>query len=95
MKKIKCLVLICALFTITSCSVYKSSGRKSFEGDSSGKISHVASSSEKNARHQENLTDDTCWTQPSNEPLWQIDDSAPMTVTKISDDEVQICTSQP
>jgi hypothetical protein len=86
-----------AALICSACSVYKSTGRKSFESKASGQISAasgagVESLKTESAEHEEN---ETCWSQLASEPLWEIDDHTPLIVTKLNDDEIQVCLQAP
>ena len=78
--------LIALIPFLSSCSVYTSTGRKGFESKAAQNNVHV-SNARTSATEQE-----TCWEQPSNEPLWNLEESATMSVTKINEDEIQVCT---
>ncbi|MGZ5279841.1 MAG: hypothetical protein ACXWC9_07865 [Pseudobdellovibrionaceae bacterium] len=71
-----------------ACSVYKSTGRKSFEDKSAGNIR--TSSLSLKIEGKEELAD-TCWNQPSADPLWHIDSNQPLTVSSLNNEEIQVC----
>jgi len=71
-----------------ACSVYKSTGRKSFEDKAAGNI-RTSSLSQK-IEGKEELSD-TCWNQPAADPLWHIDSNQPLTVSSLNNEEIQVC----
>lgn len=86
------LFLISLTFIISSCSVYRSTGRKSFETKASQ--NNVTTSAA--PLHAEDLdAEDLCWTQPSNEPIWNLEhtnsNENSLIVTKLNQEEIQVC----
>jgi hypothetical protein len=83
-------ILVLFLFWLSACSVYKSSGRKSFESKAPDNVQRLSASSLKS----EALTDenaDTCWNQPASEPLWHIDPNSTLNVSPLNNEEIQVC----
>jgi hypothetical protein len=80
MNSLKFFVLLTLFLGLTGCSVYKSAGRKSFEGRAPEAVRSLQS-------------EDLCWSQLATEPLWDINDEQILTVTKLGDDQIQVCTS--
>jgi hypothetical protein len=80
------------LVFVTACSVYKSSGRNSFESKTPGNLrtSSLASGA---ALEDEGVSAhaDTCWNQPSQEPLWHIDPNVSLSVSPLNNEEIQVC----
>jgi hypothetical protein len=74
--------------------VYKSTGRKSFESKSSGNLTTgVSAQSDENPNWNsgDSSENETCWNQPSSDPLWHIEAEHSLRVQKITDDEIQVC----
>lgn len=88
-------ILLSSAMITSSCSVYKSTGRKSFESKSSGNLTTGVSTQQNDENSNWNSgdasEDETCWNQPSSDPLWHIDAEHSLTVQKITDDEIQVC----
>ncbi len=90
-------IIIISSCLLTSCSVYKSSGRSSFEDKSSTNLPAVSTQAVAENENQwsadEESTEDSddCWNQPVQDPLWQVADSETMTVKKINSQQIQVC----
>ncbi len=94
-------IIIISSCLLTSCSVYKSSGRSSFEDKSSTNLPAVSTQAVAENENQwsadeestkDNTEDsDDCWNQPEQDPLWQVADSDTMTVKKINSQQIQVC----
>jgi hypothetical protein len=76
---------------LTSCSVYKSSGRKSFESKAPDNIRTSSLNAALKTETAEQDRSDTCWSQPANEPLWHIDSNFPLSVSPLNNEEIQVC----
>ncbi|PIS09720.1 MAG: hypothetical protein COT73_13095 [Bdellovibrio sp. CG10_big_fil_rev_8_21_14_0_10_47_8] len=74
-------VLFISIPLLLSCSVYQSAGRKTFENKSSDYRVQAVS-----------VDQATCWTQPANDPLWNVDLSEQLTVTRWDENEIRVCT---
>lgn len=86
-----------AALICSACSVYKSTGRKSFESKASGQTSAASNAGVETPQTEFTKSDEkeTCWSQLASEPLWEIDDHTPLIVTKLNDDEIQVCLQAP
>jgi hypothetical protein len=84
MNSLKFFVLPCLFLGLVGCSVYKSAGRKSFESRAPDAV-----------RNQQSFTSEAenemCWNQPAAEPLWEINSDQNLVVTKLGDDQIQVC----
>ena len=83
-------VFLTSLLVFSGCSVYKSSGRKSFESKASGNLQSGIQTSD-----QALLDSNVCWNQPASDPLWHVDAESHLIVSKLSDDEIQVCLQAP
>lgn len=72
---------------ISSCSVYKSNGRKGFEDSAPNKVDRSASLSVPEKSEPQSL----CWTQNASEPLWTQDIGTPLTVHWIDSETIEVC----
>ncbi|MEZ0391526.1 MAG: hypothetical protein ACAH59_04880 [Pseudobdellovibrionaceae bacterium] len=72
---------------LTACSVYESTGRKSFESNAPGQLENASTG----VQTKSAPTSETCWNQPANEALWYIDQVSPLTIDKINEEEIQVC----
>lgn len=82
-------ILFLFLQGLSSCSVYRSTGRKNFESKAPQNNVKVSS---RPAPAAMAALESICWDQPANEPLWGLVESTTMSVTKINEDEIQVCT---
>jgi hypothetical protein len=80
---------IISLIFLAACSVYESSGRKSFESNAPDNIQRASSSAVDENSEADALQ--TCWTQPKQEPLWHVADNSLLTVREINPEEIQVC----
>jgi hypothetical protein len=84
MNPLKIFAFLCLFCSLVGCSVYKSAGRKSFESRAPDAV-----------RNQQSFTtqteDEMCWNQPAAEPLWEINSNQNLVVTKLGDDQIQVC----
>ena len=88
-------IFIVAIFMSTGCSVYKSSGRKSFEGKSAGNTrGGVVTQNQEFENSSEADVASTCWNRPAKEALWHIDTQYSLNVSPVSDDEIQVCIQE-
>lgn len=75
---------------LSACSVYKSKGRDSFENRAPQNTSTALTV----------MKNETCWNQPADEPLWNMDNEAnigehdanDLMVKRLSINEIQVCT---
>jgi len=79
------ILFIFILMGLTACSVYQSSGRKSFESKAPDQIQRASSIDHSTEKIE------TCWSQPASEPLWHVDTKSALTVTQLEEDEIQVC----
>lgn len=87
------------LFLISSaCSVYRSTGRESFENKAPASV-NATSISATEANTYNMIEKETCWTQPSTDPLWNFDSnqgigekfSNELSVIRLNDREIEVC----
>lgn len=87
--------------TLAACSVYKNSGRNQFEDRAPNSINSVSASSSGQSSYDTDVEDEqTCWSQPATDPLWDLDIKTgfgekfenELTVKRISNSEIQVCT---
>lgn len=90
-------IIIFTSYLLTSCSVYKSTGRSSFEDKSTTNLPAVSTQAVHDNENQWSADDDSnqddndCWSQPAQDPLWQVSDSETMSVKKINSQQIQVC----
>ncbi len=74
----------------SACSVYRSTGRESFENKAPASVGATSISATEN---------ETCWTQPSTDPLWNFDSnqglgekfSNELSVIRLNEREIEVC----
>lgn len=79
---------------ISGCSFYSSNGRKTFEDRSKGNLisTNVGQSTSIDSDSGSDAMADTCWTQPSLDPLWETPkDQEVLRVEKINSDVLEVC----
>jgi len=86
---------------ISACSVYKSNGRSQFESDSKGNLvkTNVGRSQSPPRNPVSVQTDptlqpeqeDTCWTQPLHEPLWDLPENQELRVHSLNSELIEVC----
>jgi hypothetical protein len=77
---------------VTACSVYKSTGRKNFESKTPGNLRSTSlEASQSLAGESVSENADTCWSQPSTDPLWHIDPNVSLSVSPLNNEEIQVC----
>ena len=82
-------VLVAAFMALVSgCSVYKSSGRDSFESRAPGQPPNKTHSA---SIFENEKTEDTCWTQPSRDPLWDLPENSEVRVHALSNELIEVC----
>jgi hypothetical protein len=86
-------LFLCSAFLFSGCSVYKSSGRKTFENKAPSNLRAASlEPTDKNSFSDEGL----CWEQPSDDPLWHVDAQSFLIVKKSNNDEmIQVCFQAP
>jgi hypothetical protein len=94
--------LLISLFFLAGCSVYKSTGRKNFETKAPGNVQMASAIRSATTDPTDSLSQPldetetmdektTCWNQPINDPLWQVEPNTLLTVMAVSEDEIQVC----
>lgn len=94
--------LVLSIFSIlwlSACSVYKSSGRKSFENKAPDNVvqslARVTSAADLVSQNSDGFIGDdnadTCWHQPAKDPLWHIDPNSALSVSPLNNEEIQVC----
>lgn len=81
---------------LASCSVYKSSGRSSFEDKSSSNLPAISTQSIHESAPQWSADDESeenedCWNQPAQDPLWHVADKELLSVKKLNSQQIQVC----
>ena len=86
-------VLIAAFVAaIAGCSFYSSNGRKTFEDRSKGNLTSTNVGQTTSIESSQDALADTCWTQPSQDPLWETPkDQEVLRVEKINSDVLEVC----
>lgn len=82
----------------SACSVYRSTGRESFESKAPASVNALSISATE-ANTYNTVEKETCWTQPSTDPLWNFDSnqglgekfSNELSVIRMNDREIQVC----
>ncbi len=77
--------------TLGACSMYTSTGRKNFENRAPGNLVNTSSTKTHLNSSPDSVENFECWNQLATEPLWHVEDDVPLSVTKINDDEIQVC----
>lgn len=91
---LSCLVAIGIAFLfalISGCSVYKSNGRRTFEDKAPGSVDRQAASQILQNSDSNLESQDTCWTQPTQEPLWSVPEQAQLSVHLINRELIEVC----
>lgn len=82
----------------SACSVYRSTGRESFENKAPASVGATSiSATESNIYNT--IEKQTCWTQPSTDPLWNFDNnqglgekfSNELSVIRLNEREIEVC----
>jgi len=84
------IISLCLILCLAACSVYKSKGRDSFENRAPQNTASATAFSK----------NETCWNQPADEPLWNMDAGESiedkyqneLVIKRISTNEIQVCT---
>lgn len=79
---------------LSSCSIYKSNGRSSFEDRSSGNLPNTNNVGQGEGKAQGKEAD-TCWTQGAKEPLWNLPENEELRVHALSSELIEVCLVGP
>lgn len=84
-------ISLIALIFLSNCSVSSSGGRKDFEALAPllRQKNEVDALEEKDLEHA-----DTCWSQPSSEPLLFVEPGSYLTVKPVDSREIEVCVTK-